>query len=102
MLHFARVILQREGYQVLFLIITTMGTLNYNIAAADMVYGTVNAGGVTLVSLAATGFTGVEQVAKRLREAAGRFLGLGSISIRNKSQGWTIEMPIATAVRPRS
>ena len=79
-----------------------MGNKNYNITASDFIFGSVNAGGQTLASLAASGYNSIEDIARQLRLAAGRFLGLARISIRNTTQGWNVELPIAcAAVRPR-
>ncbi len=80
-----------------------MGTSTYTMTSTDMIYGSINAGGNTLAGIASTGYNSIEQVSRQLRETAGRFAGIGTISIRNKSQGWSVELPIATATcRPRA
>ena len=78
-----------------------MGNNSYNITASDFVYGSLVSGGRTLVSLASSGYSTVEEIASALRTAAGRFAGLASINIRNRTQGWQVVLPVACAVRPR-
>ncbi len=74
-----------------------MGNKVYNLSASDFIFGTVVAGGCTLATLASYGYATIEDIVRELRQAAGRFVGLASIIIRNRTQGWQVELPVARA-----
>lgn len=76
-----------------------MGNKVYNLSTSDFVFGTVIAGGRTLATLAGNGYATIEEVVRELRQAAGLFVGLASIIIRNRTQGWQVEQPVARAAK---
>lgn len=73
-----------------------------SINVTDMVFATIEVGGRVLASFCKSNFDSVAQVVKDIRSIAGQFIGLASLTIRNKTQGWNIQLSIANARVPQS
>ncbi len=66
----------------------------------DQIFATLMLGGKTLVSVCKSNFATIDEVVKFITSAAGRFMGLAQLSIRNKTQGWTTNIALTTTAAP--
>ncbi len=66
------------------------------IAKTDLVMAKLSWNGITLASIANRNFSSVEEVVKMITSLAGKCFGLAKLTIRNKTQGWAINMGIST------
>lgn len=67
---------------------------------SDVVFATLEAGGRVIASVCTRNFSSIDDVVKAMRTAAGSFIGLARLTIRNKTQGWNVQMSLAMARRP--
>ena len=72
-------------------------TIN-QISTGDQIIASLQIGGVTLASVARSGFACTDEVVSTLRKLAGGIAGLAKLNIRNKTQGWNKFQ--ALALRP--
>lgn len=72
-----------------------MGSTSASISSSDQIFATLIAGGRVVASVSRSNFASINEIVRFVCSAAGRFMGLASLSIRNKSQGWTINMSLA-------
>lgn len=63
--------------------------------ATDEVMATLEAQGGVLASVQKHNFTSVDDVVRFVMALAGKFVGLGKLTIRNKTQGWRTVMSLA-------
>ena len=68
-----------------------------SIKVTDLVFATIEVGGRVIASLCKSNFESVAQVVKAMRSAAGAFIGLARVTIRNKTQGWNLQLAVANA-----
>ena len=61
----------------------------------DEMMATLEAEGGVLASVQKHNFTSVDDVVRFVMSLAGKFVGLGKLTIRNKTQGWRIVMSMA-------
>ena len=61
----------------------------------DEMMATLEAQGGVLASVQKHNFTSVDDVVRFVMSLAGKFVGLGKLTIRNKTQGWRIVMSLA-------
>lgn len=70
------------------------------LSKADQVIATMEANGRILATVCKSNFNSVQEVAKMLIALGGKFFGLAKLTIRNKTQGWTMTMALASQRRP--
>jgi hypothetical protein len=70
----------------------TATTLSRN----DQIFATLEVGGKIMASVSKSNFTTINDVVRFICSIAGRFMGLARLSIRNKTQGWTMNMALAS------
>ncbi len=69
-----------------------------SIKVTDIVFATIEVGGRVLASFCKSNFESVAEVVKAMRNAAGQFMGLAQLTIRNKTQGWKLQLAFANAM----
>lgn len=70
------------------------------LAASDMIYATLEAGGNVLAKLCKANFSSIDEVVRQLTALAGRYFGLARLRIRNMTQGWNINLSVASRRKP--
>lgn len=68
----------------------------HNISRNDYIMANLTWNGQTMASLAKDNFSSIEDVIKLISTMAGKCFGLAKLSIRNKTQGWSVNMAIST------
>ena len=71
-----------------------MNTMN-QVNRDDEMMATLEAEGGVLTSVQKRNFTSVDDVVRFVMSLAGKFVGLGKLTIRNKTQGWRVVMSLA-------
>lgn len=66
------------------------------LSASDQVFATLMLGGKTLVSVCKSNFNSIDDIVRFITSSAGKFMGLAQLNIRNKTQGWAMNMSLAT------
>lgn len=66
------------------------------IEKTDFIMANLSWKGVTLASVANRNFTSIDDVVSFISSLAGKCFGLAKLTIRNKTQGWAINMGIST------
>ena len=69
----------------------TMKQVNRN----DVMMATLEAEGGVLASVQKSNFASIDDVVRFVKALAGKFVGMGKLTIRNKTQGWRIVMSLA-------
>lgn len=76
--------------------------MNYNatsLSLNDQIFATLEVGGKTVASVSKSNFATVNDIVRFICAMAGRFMGLARLNIRNKTQGWTINLALASKQR---
>lgn len=74
-----------------------MKTTNFlTISTSDQIMAQLEINGRVLVRLSRNNFSSIDEVVGLAYALAGRFMGLARLTIRNKSQGWSQVMSLAT------
>lgn len=66
------------------------------IKTGDQIFATLILGGKIIASVCKSNFASIDEVVRFITGTAGRFMGLAQLSIRNKTQGWSTSMSLAT------
>jgi len=53
-------------------------------------------GGKTMASVSKSNFSTIDDIVRSICSMAGKFMGLAKLNIRNKTQGWTLDLALAT------
>lgn len=75
-----------------------MNTTSTTLSTSDQIFATLEVGGRIMASVCKTNFSTIDDIVKFISSLAGRFMGLARLNIRNKTQGWSMNM--ALAARP--
>ncbi len=62
----------------------------------DQIFATLIVGGKVVLNLCRSNFASINDVVRFICSNAGRFMGLAQLNIRNKTQGWSVNMAIAS------
>ena len=62
----------------------------------DQVFATLIVGGKVIASVCRNNFANINDIVKFIGSNAGRFMGLAQLNIRNKTQGWSMNMALAS------
>ena len=62
----------------------------------DQIFATLEVGGKTVASVSKSNFATINDIVRFICNMAGRFMGLARLNIRNKTQGWTINLALAS------
>ncbi len=73
-----------------------MNITSTSLSTSDMIYATLEVGGRTLASVSKSNFTTTDDIVRFICAIAGRFMGLARLNIRNKTQGWSMNMALAS------
>ncbi len=65
----------------------------------DLIFATLEVGGKTVASVSKTNFGSIDDIVRFIGSMAGRFMGLARLNIRNKTQGWTMNLALASRQR---
>lgn len=66
-----------------------------HISANDQVLATLEANGRVLASINKCNFKNVDDVIRFVSAMAGQFWGLAKLTIRNRTQGWSLNVAVA-------
>ncbi len=75
-----------------------MFTFN-KISTQDQVFAKLETNGKVIVSISKSNFSCVEDVVRFVSSLAGHYLGLAKLTIRNKTQGWLMNMALAAPLK---
>lgn len=73
--------------------------MNYNatsLSVNDQIFATLEVGGKTVASICKSNFSSVNDIVRFICAMAGRFMGLARLNIRNKTQGWAMNLALAS------
>ena len=73
-----------------------MNNISASLSTSDQVFATLEVGGRILASVCKSNFASIDDIVRFIYSVAGRFMGLARLSIRNKTQGWTMNMALAS------
>ncbi|MBP5688334.1 MAG: hypothetical protein IK100_08110 [Muribaculaceae bacterium] len=62
----------------------------------DQIFATLIVRGKVLASVCRNNFANINDVVRFICASAGRFMGLGQLNIRNKTQGWSMNLALAS------
>ena len=79
----------------------TMNTNSTSLSIGDQIFATLEVGGKTVASVYKTNFATINDIVRFVGAVAGRFMGLARLHIRNKTQGWTMNLSLAS-LAPRA
>ncbi|MBR6490030.1 MAG: hypothetical protein IKT03_05785 [Muribaculaceae bacterium] len=72
--------------------------MNYNTATlsiSDQIFATLEVGGKVIANVCKSNFANINEVVQFICSVAGKFMGLAKLNIRNKTQGWSMNMALA-------
>lgn len=72
-----------------------MSNTRTTLSTSDQIFATLEVGGKVMASVSKSNFSSVEDIVRFIYSIAGRFMGLARLSIRNKTQGWTMNLALA-------
>lgn len=72
---------------------------SHRISCTDFIMANISWNGRTLASIAKSNFNSIDDVISLMTAMAGKCFGIAKLTIRNKTQGWAINIGIST---PRS
>ncbi|MBR5087327.1 MAG: hypothetical protein IKX31_10025 [Muribaculaceae bacterium] len=73
--------------------------MNYtatSLSTSDQIFATLEVGGKIMASVSKSNFANINDVVRFTCSIAGKFMGLARLSIRNMTQGWTMNMALAS------
>ncbi len=73
-----------------------MSNTRTSLSTSDQIFATLEVGGKVMASVSKSNFSSVEDIVRFIYSMAGRFMGLARLSIRNKTQGWTMNLALAS------
>lgn len=73
-----------------------MGNTSTSLSTSDQIFATLEVGGEVMASVCKNNFASINDVVRFVCSIAGRFMGLARLNIRNKTQGWTVNMALAS------
>ncbi|MBO4721690.1 MAG: hypothetical protein J5629_02025 [Muribaculaceae bacterium] len=62
----------------------------------DQIFATLMVGGKVLASVCRNNFANINDVVRFICTNAGRFMGLAQLNIRNKTQGWSMNLALSS------
>lgn len=78
-----------------------MSNTSTSLSTSDQIFATLEVGGKVMASVCKNNFASINDVVRFVCSLAGRFMGLARLNIRNKTQGWTVNMALASRPTPR-
>lgn len=76
--------------------------MNYNatsLSITDEILASLEVGGKTVASISKSNFSSINDIVRFICAMAGRFMGLARLNIRNKTQGWSMNLALASSQR---
>jgi hypothetical protein len=74
-----------------------MNTFN-NIKTTDQVIATLESNGKILARISNRNFANINEVVKLITTTVGHYWGLAKLTIRNRTQGWSMSMALSSRV----
>lgn len=74
--------------------------MNHNatsLSINDQIFATLEVGGKTVASISKSNFSSINDIVRFIYAMAGRFMGLARLNIRNKTQGWSMNLALASS-----
>ncbi|MDO4511262.1 MAG: hypothetical protein Q4B68_05525 [Bacteroidales bacterium] len=71
-----------------------------SISRTDVIMANLSWNGQTLANVSKSDFTSIDDVVKLISTMAGKCFGIAKLCIRNKTQGWAVNMAISTPKTP--
>ncbi|MDY2827747.1 MAG: hypothetical protein SOU27_00560 [Sodaliphilus sp.] len=65
------------------------------VSASDHVFATLKQNGKVLANLSSSNFVSLSDVIETVKKLVGKLSGMCELNIRNKTQGWSIDMLLA-------
>ena len=65
------------------------------VSASDHVFATLKQNGKVLANLSSSNFASLSDVIEAVKKLVGKLSGMCELNIRNKTQGWSIDMMLA-------
>ena len=72
------------------------------VSFGDKIYAVLTIDGETVVKFTDNCFGSLRDVISAVFRAAGRFVGVARLLIRNQSEGWNVSMPLASNAVPQA
>lgn len=72
-----------------------ISTANRNIAPSDQVMATLVGRNGILATVNKSNFASLNDVVRFVMALAGRFAGMAQLTVRNRTQGWSVNMALA-------
>lgn len=73
-----------------------MSNTSTTISTSDQIFATLEVGGKIMASVSKNNFSTINDVVRFICSITGRFIGLARLSIRNMTQGWTMNLALAS------
>ena len=73
-----------------------MSNTSTTLSTSDQIFATLEVGGKIMASVSKNNFSTINDVVRFIYSIAGRFMGLARLSIRNMTQGWTMNLALAS------
>lgn len=70
-----------------------------SLSTSDQIIATLQVGGKTMASVCKTNFASIDDIVHFICAMTGRFMGLARLNIRNKTQGWSVNLALASRHR---
>ena len=70
-----------------------------SLSTSDQIFATLEVGGKTMASICKSNFATIDDIVRLIYSLAGKFMGLAMLKIRNKTQGWSVNMALASQQR---
>ena len=72
-----------------------------SLSTSDQIIATLQVGGKTMASVCKTNFASIDDIVRFICAMTGRFMGLARLNIRNKTQGWSVNLALPEEVNIR-
>ena len=73
-----------------------MNKVTASLSVTDQIFATLEVGGKIVASVSKSNFATINEIIRFVSAMAGRFMGLARLNIRNKSQGWSMHLSLAS------
>lgn len=69
------------------------------ISTGDQILATLTCNGKVLARISQSNFSSLSQIVRFITRLAGRFMGMARLTVRNKTQGWSRDIALASQMR---
>ena len=75
-----------------------MSNTRTSLSTSDQIFATLEVGGKVMATVCKNNFASIDEVVRFIYAMAGKFMGLARLNIRNKTQGWTMNLALASRI----